>query len=115
MKQGPPQNKPTPETEPILTFEEFSYRDHVDNVHHYNNFFMYFIAGEWGENRRQSPHYQRFVLENLDMATSLRNKIGKQLDKSKNTSEALKPFDRDLYEAYKIMRGYGFSNKDLFS
>ena len=107
-----PATPPIPEQEPkILSFEDFTHRDPVAR---YNNLFLYF-AGESGEDYRKKAHYQRFAQENPEMAGSLCDKIQNQRDKSMWTSESLKPFDQDLYEAYKIMRSYGVSDRDLFA
>jgi hypothetical protein len=103
---------PVPEQEkPILSFEEFSHRDTIPR---YNNFFLYFSAGA-GETYRQATHYQRFAQENPELARTLCDKIQNQRDRQLSTSESLKPFDADLYEAYKIMRSYGVSDRELFS
>ncbi|OGI66793.1 hypothetical protein A2823_01610 [Candidatus Nomurabacteria bacterium RIFCSPHIGHO2_01_FULL_41_91] len=118
MNQGPPQGPPTiPTPEPgpkILTFEEFSHRDKV-NYPRYGNFFMYFGGGQ-GDVFRTTAHYKKFALEYPDMATTLYEKIqNRPENKSGDSSDSLRPFDQDLYEAYKIMRGYGVPDKDLFS
>ena len=80
----------------------------------YNNFFLYF-AGRAGEIYRKAEHYKRFAEEHPDMAASLCDKIQNQRDRNKFTSESLKPFDADLHEAYKIMKSYGVSDRDLFA
>ncbi len=111
MEQTPPQ--PSPETTPkILTFEEFSFRDEKSNTPKYNNFFLYFLD----PGHLKTEVYKKFQSENPDMARLLCDKIEDVQMKALlcGTSEALKPFDRDLYEAYKIMRSYGFSDKELF-
>ncbi|OGI64080.1 hypothetical protein A3H53_04200 [Candidatus Nomurabacteria bacterium RIFCSPLOWO2_02_FULL_40_10] len=113
MKQGPPQNSPTPESGPkILSFEEFSDRtlDAPSTIPRYNNFFMFFSSGV-GKIYRQQKCYKKFLSEHPDKAMSLCDK----LQSCNYTSESLKPLDRELYEAYKIMRSYGISDKDLFS
>lgn len=103
---------PIPEQKPqILSLEEFARRSPIPR---YNNFFLYFTRGA-GEIYRQAEHYKRFAEEHADMAASLCDKIQNQRDSNKFTSESLKPFDADLYEAYKIMCGYGVSDRDLFS
>jgi hypothetical protein len=44
------------------------------------------------------------------MESELRRKI-----QSRDRSKPLKPPEKDLYEAYKLMRGYGASDDDLFA
>jgi hypothetical protein len=108
-----PETPKAPEEEPkILNFKEFTQREFLP---HYGNFFIYFNSGFAGEVYRESAHYKRFASEYPEMAESLCDKIQKQRDKRIGTSESLKPFDRDLYEAYKIMRGYGLSDSELFT
>ncbi len=109
--QGPPQIPPTPEQQPVLSFAEFSRRDPKYNHPRYNNFYVIFSHG--GEISREHEWYKRFEKEHPDMASSLCDKIQNQMDKSIGEGEALKPFDRELYEAYVILHGYGISNEDL--
>ena len=109
---------PKPEQKkPVLSFEEFSrrYATPNDPAPRYNNFFFYFNKGEGGRRFREKEHYKKFANEHPDIATSLCEKIGNQRDEKHGASQSLKPFDRDLYEAYKIMRTYGVEDKDLFS
>ncbi|GEM_PF-2185046 len=112
--QGPP-TEPTAEEGPkILTFEEFSFRaDNDMNTPRQGSFFGYFDRGLLGDARRITEHYKRFAFEHPDMTTELCDKIQNMRDESKGTSESLKPFDRDLYEAYKIMRSYGIPDSEL--
>ncbi|MEK9181826.1 MAG: hypothetical protein AAB786_02280 [Patescibacteria group bacterium] len=101
-----------------MSFEEFINRNSYppSTIPNYNNFYLYFIGGKfWDQINEKRVHYQKFAFEHPEIVLSLRNKIQNQIDKSKNRSEALKPFDKDLYEAYKIMRGYGASDKELFA
>ena len=103
----------TTEQEPqILSFEQFAERSGA--IVAYRNFFMYFGGGIAGDIHRGADYYKRFAAENPDMVVSLCNKIQKR-DKKLPTSESLRPFDADLYEAYKIMRGYGVSDMELFT
>jgi hypothetical protein len=96
--------------EKVLTFEEFR---SGGNTPRYNNFFLFFANG-LGEVYRTEQYYRRFQTEHPDLAQSLCERI-QQMDTSLGVAIALKPFERDLYEAYKIMREYDISNKDLFS
>jgi len=92
----------------ILTFEEFSARE--------NNFYGYWDSEEslLGMVHRKKPHALRFQQEHPDLDRKLLAEIV-NMSVTTSVSEALKPFDRDLYEAYRIMRGFGVSDKDLFS
>lgn len=63
---------------------------------------------------RETEYYKKFSAENPDMARSLCEKIQK-IDPIKVMTEETKPYERELYEAYKIMRGYGVSDQDLFA
>lgn len=93
-----------------LSFEEFTFGNPAPR---FQNFWLFFATGD-GVYRRREPYYQRFAAEHPEMAESLCVKIqGK--DKKIDTTEALKPFHKDLYEAYKIIRGYGVSHQELFT
>ena len=102
------------EEQPILSFEEFSSRDHPghSDLPHYSNFWLYFGSGFCGEAYRTSEVYKKLADEHPELAASLCNKIQ---NLPYITSENLKPFDEDLYKAYKIMRSYGASDRNLFS
>lgn len=107
-----PEKPSIPEQEPlILSFEEFSHRDPKPR---YRNFFAYFAGGFAGETYRKSAHYKRFAEKHPDMAEALCDKIQTQRNVDQATEDSLAPFDRDLYEAYIIMRGYGASDSELF-
>ena len=103
---------PNPEAEPqILSLEEFARRSPI--YPKYNNFFLYF-AGGTGSIYIRREYYKRFAEEHPDIDTTLFDKIQNRDKRGKSTSESLKPFDADLYEAYKIMRSYGVSDRELF-
>lgn len=105
---------PIPEQEPeILSLAEFARRN--PTIPKYNNFFLFFAAGVPGDLYRRAAHYKRFAQEHPDLAASLCDKIQNQRDRSLTTSQSLKPFDSDLYEAYKIMKSYGVSDTDLIA
>jgi len=114
MYQGPPQTPKTPEVKPILSFEEFSFRDPEQrNTPTYNNFFTFFTSGWMSEAYRTQEQYKKFESEHPETAKQLCDKIQNRAGPY-YMSESLKPFDKELYEVYKIMRGYGYSNSDLF-
>ena len=104
--------------EDCLSFEEFTNRNCRDGAHigvpKYNNFFMHFAGGD-GARYREKPMYQRFSRENPEKAASLCDKIQNQMDRTIDTGEALRHFDAELYEAYKIMKSYGASDREVFS
>ncbi len=116
MKESLP-TLPDQESKKVLTFEEFRYRDEAD-VPKYDNFFIYFDGTEFAEFYREKEYYKKFASEYPDIAESLCEKIQSKRNLSKNNLEflkALESFERELYEAYKIMRSYGVSDQDLFS
>ena len=120
MESKPPQEpleiKPTIEAEPILSFEEFSDRTNPNGTPNYNNFYFYFMGGPFPDIYRKKSFYKDFELENSILARSLLNHIQNEVQNKKGSrSELLKPFDKELYEAYKIMRKYTPSNQKLFS
>lgn len=111
----------------VLTFEEFSFREPLtgypqfDGMPCYNNFVLHFIDdskfdGYVTKHYKNTPHYKRFVAEHSDLAARLNEKMQAiYYNRSANSSFStiLKPLDKELYEAYKIMRGYGASDKEL--
>ena len=77
----------------------------------YDNFFLYFTTTDLGQQLRKKPFFKTFQREHRDLEGRLTNGIMSlgTLD----MSELLRPFDGDLYEAYKIMKNCGASDKDL--
>jgi hypothetical protein len=116
MISGPP-DMPTQEPEPhILSFEEFVMRDperHI--IPTYGNFTLYFDKGTIAETNREKKHYKKLALKHPELVHRLQNEIRNRNEGTTgfSNSESLKPAEKDLYEAYKIMRGYGVSDKDL--
>ncbi|MEK7564303.1 MAG: hypothetical protein AAB510_01905 [Patescibacteria group bacterium] len=109
----PSPGTPIEKKEGILSFEEFiRRREHDYPV--YGNFFLYF-AGGMGKSYRKASYYIKFASEYPEMAQELQDKVKNLKKIFYNTSENLKSIEVDLYEAYVIMRGYGVSDKDLFS
>lgn len=107
---------PTPEQEPkILSFEEFSFCG-TNNYPHYDNFFLHFAAPDFATDLyKKREYYKKFILEYPDIAEALNNKIQNMNRSLSSTAKSLEPFLKDLYEAYKIMRGYGVSDHELFA
>ena len=118
MEQEPPTSTPEPGPE-MLSFEKFTERvsqtDDLAPIPRYNNFYLYFDVPFLDNAYQTKEHYIKFSTEHSDLNASLCSKIQKERNKSKGTSKSLKPFERELYEAYKIMRGYGVSDEKLFS
>jgi hypothetical protein len=113
-----PQNIPTPESEEILTFEEFSHRDE-DEWPYYNNFFKYFDDDYLADDiYRIHDYYKKFESEHSSLATLLRDETKKRKESYKSTMKfhnSLKDIENNLYKAYKIMRSYGVSDQELFA
>lgn len=98
-------------TQKILSFEEFTARTPSPK---YNNLVLYFTTGENGEKfYRSQAHFQKFLEEHPELEKRLRIGI---MSLNYFSGETFKPFDRDLYEAYKILRTYeGVSDGNLFA
>ena len=107
--QGPPLITHPPEQEPIVSFEVFSSRNPLP---WYNNLATFFSTGLGEYYREEKEVYKRFASDYPDMAASLCQRI-QNWNQQEELSEFLKPFDVELYEVYKIMRGYGFSDDDI--
>jgi len=111
MTEKPPQ--PTPEKEPkdFMSFEEFTRRNPSPR---YNNLVLYFYTTGSGPLYRQAEHFKRFEQEHPDLERRLREGL-MSLSGGFSYSEDLRQHDADLYEAYKIMRSYGVSDRDIFA
>ena len=107
-----PKITPTLEQKPVLSFNEFCDRtkNPPSTIPRYNNFFFYFLPGPTGDSYRRAKHFLRFLSEHPDLNILLCEKMN-NIDDS---SDSLLPYEPNLYEAYKIMRGYGVSDGDLF-
>ena len=90
-----------------LSFEEFGKPGPV-GVPRYNYFYMAF-ATNWYDD---SPYFKRFAEENTKMHKELSDKINNR-KRMGNTADELKPYEGELYEAYKIMKTYGATETDL--
>jgi len=97
-----------------LTFEEFVERDNPSLPGHprYDNFPMYFMPKGMAPQLRNTQPFLRFQVEHHDLEARLTHSIT-NLDRSKDKSEALKPYEPDLYQAYLILHSYGVSDEDL--
>ena len=99
----------------VLSLEEFS-KVNDDGRPITNNFFSHFADLHFTTPIYQGQaHYKKFAEEHPDLNAKLCTEIqaiGPGI--TSNTAELLKPYMSDLYEAYKIMRGYDTSDQDLF-
>ena len=94
----------------LLATEEFSKPGHL-GIPKYNNLILYFMKGMFAEAKQEEPWFQQLQQEHPNLAADLSNGIA---DLQINSMEDLKPFEANLYEAYKIMREYGASDEELF-
>ena len=110
MNLGAPslkQETPIPkEIEPVLKLEEFAERDKFNHPH-YNNFYMYFRTGGYAEARKSKPYFQRFLKEHKDKYDFLFGEVNMR------SGNSLQEVEGQMYEAYKILRGYGATNDNL--
>ena len=108
------EKEPKSESEPILSFEEFGERDEFDKPRH-RNFYLHFGTGMAAGAYQQTEHYKRFAAENSELNTQLLELVKETIKPQLNTGASLETIDNYLYEAYKIMRGYGASDEELFT
>ena len=112
MDPQPPMTPPEKGPE-ALSFEEFSVYI-PENGPCYMNFSLFFVDSWTGETYRKRECYKKFAAENPTLATLLFEKV-KHRDMSKGFDEAIRPFTKDFYEAYKIMCKYVASPSDPFA
>ena len=103
----------------ILTFKQFNERIPFGSVKveapRYRNFFLRFIEiGHVAKFIRKETYMVRFQKEHPTLDRTLCEKVTK-LMKYKDRSKALKQVDKELYKAYRILKSYGISDKDLFA
>lgn len=100
------------QTSPPLTFEEFTRRDPTPR---YNNLILYFTETGIGPVYRDTNHFKKFKQDHHEIEKNLTTKLATANWEGIDTSQGLKPFDKDIYDAYLIMRNYVESDKDIFS
>ena len=66
-----------------------------------------------GDTYRNNQYYKKFAEKHPEMETSLRKKIDENARSPRR--QPMSFFHGDLYKAYKIMRGYCSSDKDLLN
>jgi len=93
--------------EEILNFENFCKMQ--------NNFYIFFAGDSFTSNiYKERDVYKIFAEKYPDIALSLNEKIS-NADRSRSVSEGLAPFQSELYNAYKLMKMIGATDKELFS
>lgn len=101
-----------PECVDVLSFEEFTGTGPHPN---YDNFPQYFQPIGIGSNLlRQRPFFVRFQNEHPELEKQLREAIILAFV-AEDSWSLIRRLDRELYVAYKIMKGYGASDKQLFA
>ena len=106
MKEGRPDISNSEIKKKVLSFEEFSHRD-ANGMHQYNNFFVYFTNNWFAEMNKKEAAYQKLLAEHRDMVMALTEKLEHQNVGKAGTAQALQPLEKDLYQAYTMMRQYG--------
>lgn len=96
-----------------LSFEEFSHYT-KENGPRYMNFGLFFVDSWTGGVYRKKECYKKFAVQNPSLAETLLEKV-KNRDMKKRFDEAIRPFEVEMYEAFKIMCKYVKSPYDLFS
>ena len=94
--------------EHAVSFEVFE--SDVDGFPYYDNFPTYFSRGGLANYYRTLPQYADLQREAPDLEKRLREGIS---ELPLLNTQALKPFSRDLYEAYLIMRKHVSSDTAL--
>ena len=95
----------------LLTFEQFSAKSR-DGTPAYGEFWRYWAEGQKGADYINRPEAIGLRRQNIDLDVTLSRSI-KRL--TWRTPETLAPYAPFMYDAYKVMRGLGASNKRLFS
>ena len=95
-----------------LTFEEFVERDNPSLPGHprYDNFPMYFMPKGMAPQLRNTQPFLRFQVEHHDLEARLTSGI---TNLGRIDAKALKPYERDMYQAYLILRSYGIPDEGL--
>jgi len=101
------------EKDKLLTLEEFVKRDEIETPR-YNSFIGYWSKGFVREVYRKIPYYLKFQKENPELDKKLFEKNPSRSLRSFSEQEK-REYEQLMYEAYKIMKDYGISNKDLFA
>lgn len=101
----------------ILSIEQFSSVDDHGLLKS-NNFVVYFRPTERTfKFYKDQPHFVRFMKEKPDLYSAICEKVKKAKDAKITThpKDYLQSCMKDFYKAYKIMRDYGATDKELFT
>ncbi len=100
------------ERQPVLSFEEFfEPAGNILSKPRCNNFYVYFVDLEENAYKRQNSFVDRFKSENGALEKLLSTIFTAQREMGLNSE----PLKMKLYEAYKIMRGFGATDEELFN
>ena len=105
------------EVKKALSFEAFARpldeKDIPVRRKRYNNLIYFFDDGFMGTFYRSSPYFQRLQKERADLVKKLTEGITPLVKKAKGAGKEIELFERDLYDAYLTMLGYGAKDEDL--
>jgi len=99
----------------MLTFKEFTAKNYRGGPKH-NNFTHHFLPnGFLGTLIRQQGFVKRFINENREMDALLQIKAREEVARIKKIGGGYSvQFEKELYEAYKILSSYGIPDDKLF-
>lgn len=111
MKKETPKSNLKQESDKVLSFKKFAERDTKLNAPKYNNFVIFFFNRGLAKSLYQKAEFfKKFQKEH----SGLEQKLRQNISGGDNFTE-WRRYERDLHKAYKIMRGYGASDSDLFT
>ena len=102
------------DNENYISYEEFSTRA-SNGWPAWNNYPVYFTTYRRGMARRKSKFFKRLQQIRGELEKKLTKNVMNVYLPDVDLAQAVKPFERDLFEAYIFMRRCGASDKDLFS
>ena len=112
-----------------LTFEEFAFRRPPRDVPDYHNFPNHFKSNWLGEAYRETNHYKAFIVEDTKLEAKLMEEVEPKLKAISELEDRMLlegvdltveigtmklELDRELYEAYVIMRAHVENDRELF-
>ena len=99
-----------PQSQP-LTFEEFVERyPSLPVLPRYDSFYLHFMLEGLPLYLRKTPHFLKLQEEHPDLEARLTSGI---TNLGRIDAKALKPYERDMYQAYLILRSYGIPDEGL--
>lgn len=89
------------------------------NSPNYGNFpFFFYPRGMFGLQMRTTEPFKRFRISQPNLEKEITEEVTLALDRQvechQTTFKILEPLEPKLYRAYRIMKGVGFSNQELF-